>query len=329
MKVQRSRFWAPVVGAVLLVLLSLTVRGQLLYAAGTQCVNPSGAGGCFTSIQDAVDAASPGDTVAIAAGTYTGSVLVQKAITLQGSGADSTILDGTGADHALTIQGVTGPATITGLTVENANLAGLLVRDSSQLTLSNNTVRGNDKNVGPEAPPGQGVCAGAPPFDGDDCGEGLQLEGVTDSVIASNTVEDNVGGILVTDETGPTHDNWIMGNTVQNNGRDCGITLASHPAGLTPPQGPPPDGYGVYNNTVANNTSAGNGSAGVGVFGPTPGTAAYDNIIMNNTLANNGLPGVAIHAHAERQNLNGNVIMNNSISGKALMMMQTRRQAAL
>jgi parallel beta-helix repeat protein len=305
-----------VLGSALLVLGSLAPTPLPIQADGSPCVNPSGTAGCLSSIQAAVDAAKPGDVVTVAAGTYKGAVVIRKAITLQGAGAELTILDATGVDHALTVQGVSGPAAAMGLTAANADLAGILLRDSSQITLFNNAVRNNDKKSVPSAiPGGRGNCAGAPPFDGDDCGEGVHLEGVTSSIISNNLVEANIGGILVTDETGPTHDNWIVGNTVQNNERDCGITLASHPAGLDPPQGPPAPGYGVYNNTVLNNVSTGNGSAGVGVFGPTPGTASHDNVIIGNTLTNNGLPGVSIRSHTPEQNLNGNIIVNNTISG--------------
>ena len=42
----------------------------------------------FTSIQDAVDAAAPGDTVTIAPGQYAETVVINKSITLQGMSRD-------------------------------------------------------------------------------------------------------------------------------------------------------------------------------------------------------------------------------------------------
>ena len=38
----------------------------------------------------------------------------------------------------------------------------------------------------------------------DDCGEALHLQTVTGSTVSGNLVQDNVGGILLTDEDGPT-----------------------------------------------------------------------------------------------------------------------------
>ncbi|HLZ21774.1 MAG TPA: right-handed parallel beta-helix repeat-containing protein [Ktedonobacterales bacterium] len=299
----------------LLALTSPTFAGAPTVHAASSCVTPGGTGGCLASIQAAVSAAAAGDTITVAAGTYKESVTITKSLTLQGAGASSTIVDASGANQAFLIQGTSG-VQLTGFTAENATLEGILVDNASQVTVSGNLVQKNDQGwQAPSDPKARATCPGAAPFDQDDCGEGLHIRGVSDSTIADNIVQHNVGGILVTDETGPTHDNWLVGNIVQNNDRDCAITLASHPAGLTPPAGPPPAGYGIYNNTIENNVAANNGAAGVGIFTPTPGTNAYDNLVIGNTLTGNGLPGVALHSHAGNQNLNGNVIMYNTISG--------------
>jgi hypothetical protein len=53
------------------------------------------------TIQGAVDAASPGDTVKVAAGTYTESVVLRDGVCLLGSGARRTILDAGGEGRTL------------------------------------------------------------------------------------------------------------------------------------------------------------------------------------------------------------------------------------
>ena len=65
------------------------------------------------TIQAAIDAASPGDTIWIAAGIHKGPFTVRKPIVLVGdAGADSTILDGGGATRVLDVEGVKGGAII-------------------------------------------------------------------------------------------------------------------------------------------------------------------------------------------------------------------------
>ena len=65
-------------------------------SAAALCVNPGGTGGCFATVQGAVNAASnTGDVINVAAGTYNESkVLVNKSVSIQGAGPGSTIIDG-------------------------------------------------------------------------------------------------------------------------------------------------------------------------------------------------------------------------------------------
>src|SRR4051812_40020617 len=57
--------------------------------AAPLCVNTTGAGGCFTSIQAAVTAAASGDIITVAAGLYTEAVTIPsgKTLTLRGAQA--------------------------------------------------------------------------------------------------------------------------------------------------------------------------------------------------------------------------------------------------
>ena len=277
-------------------------------AATVRSVSPSGhdTGSCVTSpcrtIGYALTQASAGDTISVAAGTYAESVNVTKQVSLVGSNAT---IDAAGHDNGVVISGSSAAGTVlTGFTVENAGLEGVFVWKTSNVTVASNTFTGNDA-YGPFA----SQCFGQP----DDCGEAIHLQSVANSTVTGNLVQHNVGGILLTDEDGPTFGNMISDNRVLDNTLDCGITLASHYFSLIAPAAP--DVAGIYDNTVLHNESDRNGAAGIGVFTGPPGAAAYDNVVANNTARDNGLPGVAMHSHAPFQYLNGNVVVNNTLSG--------------
>jgi hypothetical protein len=287
------------------------------------CVNPNGANGCVKTIQSAINSAAAGDTINVARGKYAGNVIVDRPIALLGAGAANTVIDATGSSNGVHVDGFDNAGLsrviIRGFTVRNANHQGILVTNASDVTIIENRITENDRalQLNSNAPPS---CPGLPAylaaFQGMDCGEGVQLSGVTNSTVADNVVDHNSGGILVSDDTAPNHDNFITDNLVRDNPYDCSITLATHD--LNPSQGMAPKG--VYHITVKGNTVVRNGlangeGAGVGIFAPTPGSQNYGNVIVENTLANNGLPGVTLHSHAPGQNVNGHLIANNTIYG--------------
>jgi parallel beta-helix repeat protein len=273
------------------------------------------------TIGAAVTAASANDTINVGAGTYTESVTIGKPLSLIGADATKVIINATGLGVGIYVDGIDNKALagvfVSGFTIQNANFEGILVANASGVTISNNIVMKN--NLGLVVAAAGNSCPNIPSFEtseGDDCGEGIHLSGVTHSAVVGNTVQNNSGGILISDDTGATHDNTIAGNTVMNNLLDCGITLASHPpAALTNATA----SLGVYNNSVVGNTASGNGpngvGAGVGLFTSVPGAATYSNFVINNVLTGNGLPGVTMHSHTPGQTLTNNVIVGNTISG--------------
>jgi len=320
------------------------LAGLLLGASGvaaasmTLYVSPSGmAGGAGTScataaystIGAAVTAAAAGDTVVVCAGTYKETVAVAKTLTLSGQGAT---IDATGLDNGVKI--TASNVTVSGFTIENATGEGILAQQPnpvkgplvggtqlytgvpiSHVTITRNTIKDNDQgglpaNVATTTYPECQASGNVP----GDCGEGIHLWSVANSSVTFNTVTDNVGGILLTDEFGPTHDNLIAGNVITDNIYDCGITLPSHNLGRDPATGKlMPSFGGVYNNVVRNNISTGNGGAGVGMFAPFPGAASYDNVVEGNAISGNGEGGVSLHGHAPGAYVGGNKILNNII----------------
>ena len=300
--------------------------------AATACVNQNPKSGCaYRTIGAAVAAAAAGDTINVAPGRYAEDVHILKPVSLIGAGAQSTTINAKGLANGVFIDGIGAAAkiapgsntlanvTVTGFTVQNANFEGILSLNATNVTLWANRVTGNNRALDIA----NASCPGIPAFEtneGDDCGEGIHLIATDHSTVADNTVDKNSGGILLSDETGPTNANVIQQNEVRGNPFDCGITMASHaPAAISGSSAP----FGVFDNTIARNESTENGfqvpgaGAGVGLFAPGPLNQTYGNVVVGNRLTNNGLPGVAIHNHAPTHNikLSDNVITGNYIAG--------------
>ncbi len=310
------------------------LAGAVLVAAMCQpavaskpCVNPGGKAGCYSTIGAAVAAALPGSAIIVAPGTYKEDVIIGKPLWLIGADSKNTIIDAAGLANGIYVDGLDHPSLrnvfVSGFTVENANFEGILITNTSNLTIKGNHVLGNDKGLSIDTD----TCTGQPPFEtGEDfdCGEGVHLLGVEYSTVVDNVIEKNSGGILLSDDSGETHDNLVTGNVVKDNPYDCGITLASH----APALGSSAPHLGIVHNTIVDNQSIHNGylipgaGAGVGIFadGSGIGTVAA-NVVTHNELRDNGLPGVAFHSHVgpaiglPADNLNDNVIVSNHISG--------------
>ena len=306
---------APIIAVVLLWAASSSgdafAAGNTLYVsfgAGSDS-NPCTHSQPCQTIGHAISVAGPHGRIVVESGTYPEMVTVTQAVTLLGQ--DATI-DASGRDNGILITGPSAAGTVVrGFTVENATFEGILALETSHIRIEGNVVQNNDQGAASPSPVGECAPVGEVPGD---CGEGLHLWAVTHSQVVGNDVNHNVGGILLTDETGPTYGNLIAKNHVTDNVEDCGITLPSHnPLAMTDPSM-----GGVYDNSIVGNVSEGNGGAGVGMFAPFPGAASYNNKVIGNTLKDNREGGVMIHSHAPNQNVSGNVIVGNVIAGNGI-----------
>jgi hypothetical protein len=99
--------------------------------AASLCVNPGGSGGCYDTIQAAVDAASDGDEIIVRAGMYVEQVtIIDKDLTLVGrEGAvvqapipmEQTLLDATGFGERAVIGVANAEVAVRNLTIDGAN----------------------------------------------------------------------------------------------------------------------------------------------------------------------------------------------------------------
>lgn len=116
--------------------------------AVTLCVRPDGSGGCFATIQAAVDVATAGEEILIAAGTYTENVNVVTNLTLTGGWQPAgwtlteTVIHAAGGSCALVLNGVSGR--VASLTVTGATYAGLCGLGLADFTVDHLTARQNE-----------------------------------------------------------------------------------------------------------------------------------------------------------------------------------------
>jgi nitrous oxidase accessory protein NosD len=296
----------------------------------------------FSTVQSAVDKAPAGSTVVVCGGSYAEDVIISTPLTL--TGRNGAVIHATSTANGMCEQlGPMGPGSapcLAGITIKSSHVTvqklkvtgaigeGILATGSlehgsiSDVVIRNNRVVDNDNGgKAPSTTSPYPQCASQGGVPGD-CGEGIHLMGVAHSLVRGNFDSNNTGGVLVTDEFGPTHANLITRNIVTGNKYDCGITVPGHnPMAVAANGQPQPSVAGVYDNTISHNKITNNGrlgeGAGVLFANATAGTGSYDNVAEDNIITGNGLSGVTMHAHTvgpgQTEDLNGNVIKNNTI----------------
>jgi parallel beta-helix repeat protein len=324
MRVESTMAWRAIGASALALAVSALASSAAI--ARNLHVSPKGhnTGRCTSkrpckTISFAVAKAGRGDTVAVAKGTYRDAVSITRPVKLIGTG--KPVIDAGGHPNGILIAGRGSRGTLVdGFVVQHALNEGILALRTSRVVIEHNLVRLNDQGVKAAKPTGECAAVGQVPGD---CGEGVHLMTVSNATVTGNRVTDNLGGILLTDEFGPTANNVISDNTVLRNVADCGITIAGHnPHAVSTLGVPKPSTAGIYDNRILSNTSNGNGvkgeGAGILLAGAGPGTAVYSNLVKGNVANGNGLGGLTLHSHAPGDYLNGNRIIDNSFSHDAL-----------
>jgi len=214
---------APWLGIVIAIVLIGVAQGA------TITVGPSGAD--YANIQDAVDAASPGDTIIVNDGTYIDSANVgTHHLTIKSAnGNASTIFWAEHPDdHVFEVNA--DYVTISGFAVNGATgtaRAGIFLANADHCTISGNTASLNYDYGIYLVDSSYNIISGNT-ASSNDCG--IYLEDSSDNIISSNTASSNYDGIYLEDSS----DNIISGNTASSN--YFGIEL-----------------YGSSNNWVYNN----------------------------------------------------------------------------
>lgn len=212
----------------------------------------------FHTIQEAINAASDGDTIFVRNGVYCEDVVVNKTLFLVGESTASTILNGTTIEPTMIIEA--NDVNITGFTFEGwsfeniaidgangvviagnkiiFNAQGIDVENSSNVAIENNTINGNGlDNIG------------------------IMLSYSSDCKIVNNTVTNAIyDGIRLWF----SNDNLLHGNLIEDN--DCGIFL-----------------HESSRNTVSENTVSGSGGPGIYLESGSLNQRIFHNSFVDNT----------------------------------------------
>jgi parallel beta-helix repeat protein len=268
------------------------VTGSVIYVGG---INP----GNYSTIQEGVDAASPGDTVYVYNGTYYENVWVVKTINLIGENKTTTIINGSGSGQVLEI--FASGVNVTNFTTTFGS-RGFLLYSSSLCNISNNIMTYHEHG-------------------------GIRMDECNNNTIINNEIHYNPNGILL--DTSDNNDilrnnvsgarfgisillstqNDVIGNTASNT--EYGIRLSeSHGTkvlnntALNCEQEGLAISFGSSNTAIGNVFSWSNGGNGI-LLGSTTNNTITNNILIDDFY------GIYLY-NTTGNNVTSNIIMKNS-----------------
>lgn len=250
----------------------------------------------YEAIQSAVDAATDGDTIEVAEGTYTERVSISgKSVSLVGDSTSGVIVEANSGgpvdgQNTLTVNAPGSTVTISNMTVRNGDYG--LRSTAGNVNVFDSTFHRNgfDGTPFPTSPTQTTVDAHYAAHGTD--GGAMRIENSDESEIARNLVYENDRGIRFTDgDNGNIHHNTVYSNI------QSGIYLASSTgngnAGSTDTS--------VISNVIYNNLN--NGILSVG---------GSRNSFVGNTIHDNWNAGVMVW-HPSEILIDGNLIQHNNL----------------
>jgi parallel beta-helix repeat protein len=234
------------------------------------------------TIQEGIDAAIPGDTVFVYAGTYDEDVTITKTINLTGEDRDTTIINST--DKMGIYVTNADFVNISGFTVVNGSWAGIRLMPSNNSLISNNRVEMNDY--------------------------GIEIVNSNNTIVKNNIASNNSNyhGIYISYSTNSTIDNNIcLGN------KGAGIYIADYSINnIVTNNNCSNAQYGIWvrlwsdYNTILNNNIFSNSIYGVSIYDSDGIT------LINNTFLNN-YRGIYSRWYSYNNQIYNNSILNSTL----------------
>lgn len=209
--------------------------------------------GCYQTIESALDAAQDGDRIIVGHGTYTGGIVIDKSIQLEGAGAEATVISGGGPVLTIGVAGAASEPTVSisgvtitgGLNTSTVALGGGVYVPASSgglgatVTIADSIVTGNRAAPTVAAPIGP-PCPGGPCAFALGSGGGIDNAGtmtlrnvlVTNNQAGSDVASDADGGGVMNERQAIL----VLSRSV----------VSGNVARVTPPNGRFGEGGGVF-----------------------------------------------------------------------------------
>ncbi|MEM3578458.1 MAG: NosD domain-containing protein [Candidatus Bathyarchaeia archaeon] len=188
---KRNTMTTMLLSLLLFSLLSLTFNIHLAKTEPVTIIVPDN----YPTIQEAINAANPGDTILVLEGTYIENIIVNKTITLVGENLQNTIIDGNATGTV--VQVTADNVSISGFTIKNSNFTylycGVYLEAVANCNVSDNIIMNN--------------------------WFGMRLNNSSNNILSNNTVIYNKYGI----EIFYSCNNTLLANNMTNNQYSFGI----------------------------------------------------------------------------------------------------------
>ena len=230
------------------------------YDISTNHIHNINKGTDYTTIQAAIDDASPGDEIHVDSGTYYENVVVNKQLTLRGidTGAGIPVVDASNSGHAINLSA--DGIILEGFTATNASMfghAGIRIISNNNIITNNNVSNNNRFGIFITYSSGN-------TFTNNDVNNnsasGVQLYYLSDNTFTNNNFNNNDYGIYL---AGGCYNNIFTNNNASNNGVN-GISV-----------------YNSSNNEFINNNVNKNDWRGIRLSSSNNNILYYNNFVDN------------------------------------------------